>query len=416
MSALDKSLRIGRRALAASLLATTIALAGTSFAAPAAPDKFAKVDALEQAFVDSGQISGAVMLVADKSHVMHLSAVGASDLATGRKMLPNDIFWIASMTKPMTAIAVGILADQGKLSFTDPVEKYLPEFKDQWVMQTVEGLRPPADAPRTLVKASRPITIHDLLTHTSGLGEYQVTNPHWTSSEFAKVLSREPLRFQPGTRFMYSTAGLDMASHIVEVVSGQSFDKFMAANLFAPLGMKDTTFWLSAAQYKRHARPYGPGAEPGKLAETTIPYMYDGKVTDHARPAMGGAGLFSTAEDVVKVYQMMLNGGTLNGKRILKPETVAVLTTKHTGDLKARPGMPWSYGFCIIEDPSQMEANTTYAPGSFGHGGAYGTNSWADPKTGIIHIFMISRARVGNPDNSPMRQAYEKVVAEGLAN
>lgn len=401
---------LGRRlphwACAAVLI---VALAGPVQAQPA-PDRFVGVDAAVQPFVDKGEISGAVMLVADKDRVLHLSAIGKSDLASGRAMKTDDIFWIASMTKPMAAIAIGMLVDDGKLSFSDPVEKYLPEFKGQWA----EESRP--DGKRILVRAARPVTIHDLLTHTSGMGEYPVTSPHWTSSEMTKVAAREPLRFQPGARWAYSTAGIDALSRTVEVVSGQSFAGFMQTRLFNPLGMKNSSFWIKPSQMARYAKSYRPGATAGTLDVATIAYMYGGAVTDAQRPALGGAGLFSTAEDVTRVYQMMLNDGVWRGRRLLKSETVAALTHNQIGTLTARPGMPWGYGFSVIADPSQMDANNKYTPGSFGHGGAFGTSSWADPGTGIIHVFMIQRDRMvpSNPDNSPMRQAYERVVAAGV--
>jgi CubicO group peptidase (beta-lactamase class C family) len=375
-----------------------------------AQDKFAAVPATQQPFVDQGEISGAVMLVADRDHVLHLSAVGVSDLATGRKMQPNDIFWIASMSKPITAVCVAILADEGKLSFDDPVEKYLPEFRNQWVVQDNAPDR------RVLVRAARPITLRDLLTHTSGLGEYQVTSPHWTLAEFALAIAREPLRFQPGTRWAYSTAGLDTLGRVVEVVSGLPFAEFMQKRLLDPLGMKDTTWWISPEQDRRRAHTYILNTQSRKLEETPIFYLYGGAVTDLARPPLGGAGLFSTAADVAKFYQMMLHGGELGGKRILKPETVAEMTRKQTGDLKARAGMPWGLGFCVVEDPSQMEANRTFTTGTFGHGGAFGTQSWADPTRGLVYVFMIERDKIpNNPDNSPMRRAYQAAVEAALS-
>jgi CubicO group peptidase (beta-lactamase class C family) len=375
-------------------------------AASPTPDRFAALPAAEQPYVDQGEISGAVMLVADKDRVLHLSAVGKSDLATGRAMKTDDIFWIASMTKPMTAVAVAMLVDEGKISFDDPVEKYLPEFKGQWV-EVSRG-----NGQRVLVPAARPVTVRDLLTHTSGMGEYPVTQPHWTSSEMIKVVARAPLRFQPGTKWAYSTAGLDTAGRIVEVVSGQSLDRFMQARLFDPLGMKNTSFWVRPGEMARYARSYRPGTSPGTLREETIAYMYGGAVTDRQRPALGGAGLFSTAEDVTHFYQMMLGGGVYHGRRLLKAETVAAMTHNQIGTLTARAGMPWGYGFCVIADPSKMEANTGYSAGSFGHGGAFGTSSWVDPATGLIHIFMIQRNAIpAGPDNSPMRQAYERAVA-----
>ena len=372
-----------------------------------AADKFAAVPEALQQLVNSNEIPGAVALVATKDRVLHLSAVGQSDLATGRKMKPDDIFWIASMSKPMTSVAVAMLADDGKLSFDDPVEKYLPEFRDMWVAgeQTAQQ--------RVLVKAARPITLRDLMTHTSGLGEYRVTDPHWTLAAMIKVLAREPLRFQPGTRWSYSTAGMDTLGRVVEVVSGMPYDKFLQTRLFNPLGMKDTTFWISPSQKKRFVQPII--LKSGKLQPTPIDYMYGGAVTDHERPPLGGAGLFSTAADVAKFYQMMLNHGAANGRQILKPETVAEMTRKQTGDLKARAGMPWGLGFCVVEDPAQMASNTTLSPGTFGHGGAFGTQSWADPTRGIIYVLMISRDKLQpTPDDSAMRRAYQQAVAGAL--
>ncbi len=391
---------------------------GLLAAAPArAQDKFAAVPERVQPFVDRGEISGAVMLVADRDHVLHLSAVGVSDVASGRKLRTDDIFWIASMSKPMTAVCIGILADQGQLSFDDPVEKYLPEFHGQWVLAEQSPVQPgsPQADRRVLVKAARPITLRDLLTHTSGMGDYPVTSPHWTLAEYVKVVAREPLRFQPGSKWGYSTGGFDTLGRVVEVVSGMPFATFVQHRLLDPLGMRQTTFWPVAAEASRLAHEYRRDEEAGKLVETPIHYMYGGAVLDPARPALGGAGLFSTAEDVMRFYQMMLHGGEANGYRILQAATVAEMTRVQTGDLKARPGMPWGLGFCVIADPSQMEANNHLSAGTFGHGGAFGTQSWADPKTGLVYVFMIQRDKMKmNPDNSDMRRAYQDAVADAL--
>ena len=376
-----------------------------------AQDKFAGVPQALQPFVERGEISGAVALVATPDKILHLSAVGESDLATGRKLQPNDIFWIASMTKPMTSVCVAILVDEGKLNFDDPLEKYVPEFRRLALIQEK------TDDRVVLVKSPRPITLRDLLTHTSGLGEYGVTDPHWTLETMTKVLSREPLRFVPGSRWGYSTAGIDALGRVVEVASGMPFAQFVQQKLLDPLGMKDTTWWISPEQDKRRAHPYVLNAQTGKLEETKIHYMYGGTVTDRERPALGGAGLFSTAEDVAKFYQMMLHRGELGGRRILKPETVAEITRKQTGELSARAGMPWGLGFSIVEDPSKMEANKNFSPGTFGHGGAFGTQSWADPTRGLVYVFMIQRDKIpNNPDNSPMRRAYQEAVETALVS
>ena len=372
----------------------------------ATPDPFAALPQAVQPFVERGEISGAVMLLATKDRVLTVAAVGQSDLASGRRMKTDDLFWIASMTKPVTAVGLAILADEGRLSFDDPVEKFLPEFRGQWVMEEQSAGR------RVLVASPRPIKLRDLLTHTSGMGEYPVTEAHWTLAEMTKVVAREPLRFAPGSRWAYSTAGLDVLGRVIEVVSGEPFAAFLQKRVFAPLEMTDTTFWLTPEQERRFAHNYRPGPANGKLEETEIVYLYGGARTDQARPALGGAGLFSTAEDVAHFYQMMLGGGMWHSRRILKSETVAELTRKQTGDLVARPGMPWGLGFCVIEDPAKMEANATLSRGTFGHGGAHGTQSWADPTRGIIYVFMIQRAALQpNPDDSPMRRAWQKAAA-----
>jgi CubicO group peptidase (beta-lactamase class C family) len=391
--------------LLAALVAAFLCVASVQ-----AQDKFAGVPVAEQPFVDKGEISGAVMLVATKDKILHLSAVGQSDLATGRKLETGDLFWIASMSKPITAVCVGLLVDDGKLSFDDPVEKFLPEFRNLWLTQEQAADR------RVLVKPPRPVTLRDLLTHTSGLGEYTVTGPHWTLAEMTRTLTREPLRFPPGSRWAYSTAGIDALGRVVEIVSGMPFAEFMQKRLLDALGMTHTSFWLTPEQKKRLATSYVMNPQTSKLESTAIFYMYRGEITDAARPALGGAGLFSTAEDVAKFYQMMLNNGIAGGQPVLKPETLAEMTRKQTGELKARAGMPWGLGFCVVEDPKQMEANATFTPGTFGHGGAFGTQSWADPTRGLVYVFMIQRDKIpNNPDNSPMRRAYQTAVEAALA-
>jgi CubicO group peptidase (beta-lactamase class C family) len=254
-----------------------------------------------------------------------------------------------------------------------------------------------------------------LLTHTSGLGEYDVTHPHWTLAEMSFAISRTPLRFQPGTRWAYSTAGIDVLGRVIEVASGRPFAEFMQQRLFKPLGMNHTTFWPTSKQEKTLAHSYIPSETTHHLQEATIHYLYGGAVTDVARPALGGAGLFSTAEDVTKVYQMMLRQGSANGRPLFNSETLSEMTHDQIGSLQARPGMPWGLGFCVVADPTKMTSNHTLSPGSFGHGGAFGTQSWADPTRGLIYIFMIQRDLLKpSPDDSEMRRAFQSAVAKAL--
>src|SRR5208283_1826283 len=172
------------------------------------------------------------------------------------------------MSKPVTAVCVAILADQGMLSFDDPVEKYLPEFHGMWVIGGQAGDQ----------RAERPITLRDLLTHTSGMGEYYAADPHWSLEEFVKAIARQPLRFQPGARWGYSTAGFDTLGRVVEVVSGMRFSAFMQFRLLDPLGMKQTTFWPTDAEAPRLAHQYVRNPSAGKLEETPIHYLYGGAV------------------------------------------------------------------------------------------------------------------------------------------
>lgn len=341
-----------------------------------------------QAFVDKGEIAGAVTLLATRDNVLYLGAAGSSDMAAGRKMRTDDIFWIASMSKPITAVAIAILVDDGKIAFDDPIDKYLPEFK----------------------QLSPAITLRAVLAHTSGLGELTEREPHLTLAETSRQLAQRPFRFQPGSRWGYSTAGFDVLGRVIEVVSGMTFDQFLQKRMFDPLGMKDTSFWIRADTKDRWARSYQWIAPEAKLRETTISYFYGTEVEDRGRPPLGGAGLFSTAADIARFYQMMLNRGELNRRRILRPETVDEMIRKQTGDLAARPGMPWGLGFSVVENPAAMDANKVLSPSSFGHGGAYSTQSWADPTKGLIWIVMFQRSGKGNPDNSDVRIAFQNAV------
>ena len=386
-------MRLHKRIIAVAALAPLLLLR----AQPA--DRFAAIAPRMQEFVDKGEAAGVVTLVATKDRVIHLAAVGRTDLTKDRKMKTDDIFWIASMSKPITSVCIAILADDGKLSFDDPLAKHLPEFAGAMVSQNGETVKP-----------SRAPTLRDVMTHTSGLGDMYTRDPHPTLAETSKRLAGQPLRFQPGSRWAYSTAGMDILGRVVEAASGMPFDQFLQKRVLDPLGMKDTSFWIAPEKESRWAHPYRWNAQTNKLEDTPITYLYKTAVTDRERPPLGGAGLFSTAEDVARFYQMMLNQGALNGKRILKPATVAEMTRKQTGDLSARPGMPWGLGFCVVEDPTKMEANSVLSPNSFGHGGAFSTSSWADPAKNLIWIIMFERDGKGNPDNSDVRIAFQEAA------
>ena len=375
-------------------------LALTGFLPAQQADRFAAIPGRMQEFVDKGEAAGIVTLIADKDRILHLAAVGRSDMAKDRKLRTDDIFWIASMSKPVTAVCIAILADEGKLRFDDPLAKHLPEFAELTVSENGQSVKP-----------ARPVTLRDLMTHTAGFGEMTNRDPHLKLAETSRKLAAQPLRFQPGSRWAYSTAGFDILGRVVEVVGGMPFDRFLQQRVLDPLGMKDTGFWITPENLPRWAHSYRWNAQASKLEETSIPYLYKTAEIDRERPPLGGAGLFSTAEDMARFYQMMLHQGALNGKRILKPETVAEMTRKQTGSLTARPGMPWGLGFSVVEDPARMAANSVLSPGSFGHGGAFSTQSWADPANGRIWVLMFQRDGKGNPDNSDVRIAFQEAAA-----
>lgn len=345
-----------------------------------------------QQFVDARQISGAVTLVARRGKLVHLAAVGQADIDSGRPMRPDALFGIASMTKPITATAVMILCDEGKLSLEDPAERYIPEF----------GRTGLADG-----SASRPITIRDLLTHTSGLAGGQQNLG--TLAETAVQMAARPLAFQPGTRWQYSP-GLTICGRVVEVVSGQPLEQFLEERIFRPLRMTDTTFFPSPQQQKRLARLYQPGSDGKSLvpAEHWLIELSEG------RTANPSGGLFSTAADLFRFYQMILNGGELDATRIVSTKAVEEMTRLQTGDLQTgfTPGNGWGLGWCIVRQP--QGPSEMLSPGSFGHGGALGTQGWIDPTRQMICVLLIHRTGFGNSDASDLRQALQRLAVEAV--
>jgi len=343
-----------------------------------------------QPFVDSHALAGAVTLVASKDKVLSLEAVGFADVAAGKPMRTDALFWIASESKPLTATALMMLVDEGKVALGDPVEKYLPEFSGQMV--AVEQ-----DSEHVLLrKAARPITVRDILSHSSGLPFGSRIEPkidRHPLSEAVVSYALTPLNSQPGTRYQYSNAGINTAGRIIEVVSGIPYEAFMEQRLFKPLGMKDTTLWPSQAQLERLARSYKPGASKTNLEETGI-----GQLTypldDRRRGPSPAGGYFSTARDLARFGQMLLNGGVLDGKRYVSAEAVQEMTRKQTGDaIKENYGLGWSVG-----------------PASFGHGGAYSTNLGIDTQRQLVTVFMVQHAGYGGADGARILPAFLKAA------
>ncbi len=345
-----------------------------------------------QEFVEAKQISGAVTLVARQGSIVHLEAVGHADLQQKRPMRKDSIFAIASMTKPITATAVMILQDEGKLSIDEAVAKYIPLFGKV-------ALKTGA--------TKRQITIADLLTHTSGIGGSQ--RNQGSLKETVEGIAQQPMQFEPGSRWQYSP-GVTVCGRVVEVASGQPYDEFLAQRIFGPLKMDDTTFYPSAEQQKRLASLYRPGAD-GKSIERANHWLSELSAKRTPNPS---GGLFSTAADMARFYQMVLNGGELDGQRIVSAWAVEQMTTCKTGELVTgfTPGNCWGLGWCIVRHPQGV--TRMLSPGTYGHGGAFGTQGWVDPKRQMIFVLMIQRTGFGNSDGSEIRGALQTLAVESL--
>ncbi|MBI5760166.1 MAG: beta-lactamase family protein [Planctomycetales bacterium] len=363
-----------------------------------------------QKFVDQKDVSGVVAVVGTKDRVAIVESLGERDLATKSPMQPDTLFRIASMTKPITAIAIMMQVDAGKLAVDDPVEKHLPEFRGQMLVseKTADTV--------TLKKPSRVITIRDLLTHTSGLpgmppigiGELYSKRDR-TLAEGVLVYSQRPLDFEPGSKWSYCNAGIDTLGRIVEVTSGLSFEAFLEQRLFKPLGMKDTTFYPNAEQIQRGAAIYDK--KEGVLQPVAHPII--GNPVNAKFPIPAG-GLYSTATDLVKVYQFMLRRGTIGDRRLLSEASVATMTKVQTGDLKSgfTPGGGFGFGWAVVREPQGV--TEMLSPGTYGHGGAFGTQAWIDPHQDLFVILLIQRVGLVNADASDIRKELQSITYSAI--
>ena len=353
-------------------------------------------EAMDKA-VAAKEISGAVTLVADDEKTIHLGANGFADLENKASMEADALFWIASMSKPVTGTAVMMMQDAGKLSVDDPVSKYLPEFK---------GLK---DASGKEVE----VTIKHCLTHSAGLSEVspQESGDIATLKDLMPLIVAKPVQFAPGSKWQYCQTGINTAARVVEVVSGESFPDFLDKCLFHPLGMENTTFYPTEAQAKRLAVSY-KRTTAGELEKTGLLFLGDKPLTSRDRYPRANGGLFSTAADYERFARMILRGGELDGKRYLSEKAVKQMTTVQSGDLQTgfTPGNGWGLGWCVIREPQGVAA--TLSAGTFGHGGAYGTQAWIDPVKKRIHLLLIQRADFPNSDGSDIRKAFHEAAAK----
>jgi CubicO group peptidase (beta-lactamase class C family) len=373
-------------------------------------DKLALIRPRMQAFVDQQDIAGAVTVVGRKGGIVSLEAVGSLSLEGKRPMPKDALFRIASMTKPITAVGIMILVDEGKLSVEDPVEKHLPEFRGQMLV-----------AERTkdtviLKKPSRPITVRDLLTHTSGLpggmppglADLYVKRNH-TLAEAVMAFSQRPLDFEPGSKWVYCNAGIDTLGRVIEVVSGQPYEDFLKKRIFEPLGMVDTTFYPTKDQLERVGPVYDK--KDGRLVPTANSII---GLPAHPRYPIPAGGLYSSGTDLAKLYQMMLGRGALGQTRILSEQSVAAMTTVQTGELKTgfTDGMGFGFGWAVVRKPQGV--TEMLSAGSYGHGGAFGTQGWIDPQQDLFLILLIQRVGLPNSDASKMRQEFQALAVSAL--
>ncbi len=367
-------------------------------------ERLLRINEVIQRHIEDGRITGAVTAVARRGQVVHFQAHGVSNVEANMPMATDAIFRMASSTKPVTGVAVLMLMEEGKIRLNDPLHYYIPEFKDMQVAVLKEGARMPTAAEREAgrlpefkyIPAERQITIRDLMTHTSGILSGGLgamvsdveRQPGDTLKTYIPRLGNVALDFQPGSQWTYSPgAGIDILARVVEVVSGKSFDVFLRDRIFTPLDMKDTYFNLPEEKQVRLLPLY---RRTGEGWESSRSPAY--------RPARsyfsGAGGLVSTARDYLRFEQMLVNGGELDGNRLLSPRTVELMGSNFVGDLYGgfrgdQEGR--GFGLTVQVMLDNISAGSGRANGSFGWGGAFGTMSWTDPKEDIAAVIMLQQ-------------------------
>ena len=366
-------------------------------------ERLARIDAVLQQYVDENRLAGAVALVLRDGQPAYEKAVGWSDKEAGRKMAPATIFRIASQTKAITSAAILVLMEEGKLTLTDPVSRYIPSFASSKVAVRKDA----PDAAPEIVPVKRPINVRDLLTHTAGISygtDRQVAALYeakglgpaagfgWFTADkdepicdTMERLGTLPFVAQPGEAWVYGY-NTDILGCIVERASGTTLDAFVRSRITAPLGMKDTQFFLPPDQRDRLAAVYSIGAD-GKIVRAPDGPRGQGTYVEGPRRSFaGGAGLLSTARDYARFLEMIRNGGVLDGVRILAPRTVALMTTNQVGTLHSQTGLGFGLGF---ETTDRYGANGLDSQGAFGWSGAYSTMYRVDPEARLVVVLMI---------------------------
>src|SRR5262245_6661389 len=391
-------------------------------------ERLALIDRMIERRIAAKEIAGAVTIVARNGKVAHHSAKGVVDLESKQSTRTSTMFRIASMTKPVTGVAIMMLVEEGKLRLNDPVSRYIPEFRGQKVAvappgqagarggrggaQGGQGAAAPPEF--TTVPAQREITIKDLLTHVSGLGSGPMGNSDIgkvarkegeTLAQYIPRLGSTSLEFQPGSRWTYSTgAGFETLGRIVEIASGMPLDRFFRTRIFDPLGMKDITFWPTDAQWPRVATVYARGANG--LTKQTMP----NDTMSRNVYFRGSGGLYSTAEDYIPLGIMLANGGEMNGKRLLSRKSVEMLSAVHVPD--TLPGRPAGegYGLSVRVVTNHAARGTMLSDGTYGWSGAQGTHFFVDPKEELTAVLMVQTS------NGEIQRDFEDLVAQSVAD
>ena len=409
--------------------------AGAPELAGMSPERLARITATMKALTEQGRLAGTVTLVARNGKVVYHEAAGKRDLEKNVPMTTDTLFRIASMSKAVTSVAIMMLVEEGRIHLEDPVSRFIPSFA-----KTTVVVPPPVGTPAAAVTtsagrvpAARPITIRHLLTHTAGVS-YGSGNPFEADYRAANVigwyfadknepiattidrLAQLPMDSQPGDKYVYGF-NTDILGVVVEKVSGQSLAEFFASRIFTPLKMTSTGFYVDPAQADRLATVYGIASAGATIAKAAEPMTGQGNyVTGPRMSYSGGAGLVSTASDYARFLQMLLNGGTLDGVRLLSPKTVELMTSNHVGSLYSTGNFGFGLGFEITEHVGR--SGRPGSVGEFSWGGAYHTKFWVDPVEKLVVVFMTQLLPAAGSDaHATLRQLiYSAIVDKPDAN
>ncbi len=380
------------RLLKVSLSVLCFLLPTLVFAADVPEERLAQIQSAMEAEIKAQHAAGVVTLVMQNGKVLHHSATGFADLEKQTPMSKDSVFWIASMTKSISATTVMTLVDEGKLSLDEPAAKWLPELAQ---VKLANGTPP-----------SRPITLRDLLSHSAGIAfpPRKATDGAHSLKSYTAELLKAPLAFEPGSNYEYGF-GITIAGRIAEIVSGKSFDVLMRERVLNPLGMRDTSFHPDDKLRARFAKTYKTSEDGKGLARTHNPFV-TGDAGERRMTEPSG-GLFSTASDMARFYQMILDGGVYQGQRIVSEASIAQMTKPHQAG-----GKFLSYGLGWQCSPPEKATIPGFSTKAFGHGGAYATHGWIDPEQRIVTVFMVQNVLV-NGGGNPRAAFHAKVTGVG---